>query len=1125
MDQEFWRAKALLDAARIRFQPAINEDLAATAILGTQQVESDPTASVQGVFSLWYGKGPGVDRSGDALKHGNAYGSSPHGGVLVVAGDDHGCVSSSMSHQSDLAMIAWSMPILHPASVAEFIPFGLYGFALSRFSGAWVGFKAISETVEGAASLLVDGQPPFRRPANFTPPPGGLHYRWPDLPSPRIEQRLAHKLAAVRAFASANPIDRLVVAPSNPRLVIVTVGKAHGDVMEALRVGGLPPDRLAAAGVAVLKIGLVFPIAFDLIRSVAEGAEEVLVIEEKAAVVETQLKDLFYNVPAERRPRIVGKRDERGAPLISADSELRPSRVAPALRGRLERLGLALAVPEAAPVEPLAPDQPSRTAYFCSGCPHNTSTKIPEGSQAFAGIGCHFMASWMDRSTSGLIQMGAEGVNWVGRAPFTGDGHVFQNLGDGTYFHSGHLAIRQAVAAGVNITFKILFNDAVAMTGGQPVDGTLTVPQLTHLLAAEGVRRTVVVTDEPEKYGRTAAFAPGVEIRHRDDLDAVQRALRKVRGVTALIYDQTCAAEKRRKRKKGLYPDPPKRVVINELVCEGCGDCQSKSNCLSVMPVDTEFGRKRQIDQSSCNKDFSCLKGFCPSFVTVEGGSLRKHAGVAIGNDELFGRAAALPEPLAGIGRDPYEIVVAGVGGTGVVTIGAIIAMAAHLEGRAASVLDFMGFAQKGGAVLSHVRLAREPSILHQARIDHGRADAVIACDLVVAGSRDGLGLMGEGKTRVVANSREIPTGAMLRKPDAKVDTSLLEELIRRRIGASPSATAGAQAGAAAPFSAESAKAGRGGQGAPAPETTYASIDAHRLAERLVGDAIQANMLLLGFAWQRGLVPVSFAAVDRAIELNGVAVEQNRRAFAWGRLAAADQAFVAGHLGEEPLPAETLDEVIARRLAFLTAYQDAAYAERYRRRVEAMRAAEQGALGSETLTTAVARNLFKLMAYKDEYEVARLYAETGFAERIAREFEGPFKLKFHLAPPLIARPRPGQAEPRKVTFGPWMMPVFQGLAKLKRLRGTPLDLFGYTAERRMERRLIADYEMLMDEVLERLGSKDVGRLQVALMLELLRLPEGIRGFGPVKERAVAAVERRKRELLARLRAEAPAQAA
>ena len=648
VDQEMWRAAKRLEAAGVRFQPAINEDLAAAAVLGTQRVEGDPARTVDGVFALWYGKGPGVDRAGDALKHGNAYGASPNGGVLVVAGDDHGAVSSSMPFQSDLAFLAWSMPVVHAASVAEYVPFGLWGYALSRSCGAWVGFKAMSEVVESAAS--VELQPPrsFSEPSGFAMPPGGLHQRWPDLPSPRIEERLLLKLAAARAFARTNPLDRLVVAPADPRLLIVTVGKAHGDVMEALRVGGLSPERLSDAGVAVLKIGLVHPLETSLIERLAERVDEILVVEEKAPVVERQLKEALYNAP--RRPRIVGKADETGAPLIAEAAELRPSILAPMLAGRLARLGLTLDSPEAQRASlspPEATRAPARSPYFCSGCPHSTSTRVPEGSEAHAGIGCHFMAVWMDRSTVGIVPMGAEGVDWTGQAPFTAMPHVFQNLGDGTYFHSGHLAIRQAVAAGVNVTYKILYNDAVAMTGGQPIDGALTVPQITRLVAAEGVTRIAVVSDDPSQYDGADGFAPGVTVHHRDDLDAVQRELREVPGVTILVYDQTCAAEKRRRRKRGTYPDPGKRVVINELVCEGCGDCQVKSNCLSVVPVDTEFGRKRQIDQSSCNMDFSCVKGFCPSFVTVEGGALRRGAGADIAAEEVFARAAALAPPLS----------------------------------------------------------------------------------------------------------------------------------------------------------------------------------------------------------------------------------------------------------------------------------------------------------------------------------------------------------------------------------------------------------------------------------------------------------------------------------------------
>jgi indolepyruvate ferredoxin oxidoreductase len=1077
VDQEMWRAKSHLDAAGIRFQPAINEDLAATALLGTQRVALDPQATVEGVFGLWYGKGPGVDRSGDALRHGSAYGSSPRGGVLVVAGDDHGCVSSSMSHQSDLALAAWAMPVIHPASIAEYRAFGLWGFAASRFSGAWVGFKAVSEVVESAVSVDLAPLPAFAAP-EFSPPPGGLHVRWPDLPSPAIEARAMAKLDALRAFAAANPLDRLVVAPARPRLLVVTVGKTHGDAMEALRLLGLAPDRLAQAGVAVLKVGLVHPLDGAGLAALAAGVEEVLVVEEKAGVVEGQLKEAFYGLPADRRPRILGKRDAAGAPLIPAVEELRPSRLTAILAGRLRALGIAATEPDLpVPPGPAEAGLPVRTPYFCSGCPHNTSTRVPEGSQARAGIGCHFMANWMDRDTTGIVPMGGEGIDWSGQAPFTALPHVFQNLGDGTYFHSGHAAIRQAVASGANITYKILFNDAVAMTGGQPVDGPLSVGRISRQMAAEGVGRVVVVSDDPDRVAAAAAsdpLAPGVAVHHRDDLDRVQRELREIAGVTVLIYDQTCATERRRRRKRGLAPAETRRVVINERVCEGCGDCQSKSNCLSVVPVETEFGTKRTIDQTSCNTDLSCLKGFCPSFVTVSGARPRRAAGVAVAPEAVLARAAALTEPETRLGDRPYEILVAGVGGTGVVTVGALVTMAAHLEGRGASVLDFTGFAQKGGQVLSFIRLAAEPDALNQVRIDRGQADAVLACDLVVAASREAAGVIDPARTVIVANSREIPTGAMLRDPEARVDTRALAALLARRV----------RAGA------------------------FHSLDAHAMAERLTGDAQTANVLLLGHAWQAGLVPVSLASLDRAIVLNGVAADANRLAFAWGRLLAADPDHVAGLLATPETAPETLDGLIARRAAFLADYQDAAYAARFRARVTAFREAERRSLDGDELTTAFARSLFKLMAVKDEYEVARLHSDGAFQARLAREFDGPARITFHLAPPFLARPRPGETEPRKIAFGPWLLPVLRGLAGLRRLRGTAIDPLRLIGERREERAVLAEFERHAEIVQAGLDCHDRGTL-----LDLLAAPMAIRGYGPVKARAIARWRERSAELL------------
>ncbi|MCW2240005.1 indolepyruvate ferredoxin oxidoreductase family protein [Azospirillum canadense] len=1079
LDLALWQASDHLQASGIVFQPAVNEELGATAVLGSQQVESSGEGRGDGVFGLWYGKGPGVDRSGDALRHGNAYGSSPHGGVLVVVGDDHGCVSSSMPHQSDGSLVAWSMPILNPASVREYIDYGLYGYALSRFSGAWVAFKAISETVESAAT--VDLPPPraaYRVPEGFTPPPGGLHYRWPDFPSLQIEQRLAAKVEAVRAFARANPLDRWVFGARDGWLRIVTTGKAHLDLMEALAVLGIGEAEAARLGLGVYKVGLSWPVERTGLLDALRGAEEVLVVEEKAPIVEGQVKELLFHA-ATRPARVVGKTDETGAMLLPGTGELRPWIVALALAGRIQRrvpgTDFTHLLDQLAPAARVEAGPDVRTPYFCSGCPHNTSTRVPDGSKAFAGIGCHFMASWMDRKTESLTPMGGEGANWVGQAPFSKRGHVFQNLGEGTYFHSGSHAIRQAVAAGVNITYKILFNDAVAMTGGQPVDGPISVEAITHQLRAEGVQRIALVSDAPEKFADARTLAAGVTVHHRDELDAVQRALREMPGVTALIYEQTCAAEKRRRRKRGTYPDPARRVVINELVCEGCGDCSKKSNCLSVQPLETEFGVKRRIDQSSCNKDFSCVEGFCPSFVSVMGGQLRKRDAAAV--EERFADALArLPEPPVAMPSDVAEILVTGVGGTGVVTVGAVLAMAAHLEGKAASVLDFMGFAQKGGAVYSHLRVTGDADRLTQARVDPGRAQLVLVCDMVVAAAPDALRTMAPGRTRVVANSHVVPTGAFTRNRDALPDGGGLLGRLRRTVG---------------------------------PDLVEA-VDADRVATALMGDAILTNILLLGYAAQKGLLPVGRAALERAIELNGVAVAANQRAFAYGRLLAHDSAAVQAFLAPEPAKAQTLDEIVERRAAFLTDYQDKAYAARYRALVARARAAEARlGTGSTAFAEAVARAGFKLMAYKDEYEVARLHTDGAFRKTLEETFEGDWTPVFHMAPPLLARRLNGWGEPKKLAFGPWILPVLKTLARMRRLRGTVFDPFGHSAERRMERGLVAEYEALVADLAAGLNS--AGH---AVAVEMAALPMEIRGFGPVKQKAVADC----RQALERLRA-------
>lgn len=1065
VDQTLWNAKPLLDEAGIRFLPAINEELAATAALGTQQVEADPERSVQGVFALWYGKGPGVDRAGDALKHGNAYGSSPHGGVLVVCGDDHGCVSSSMPHQSEQALMSWSMPVVNPADITDTLEFGLYGWALSRFCGAWVGLKAISETVESARSLeLPDFSRDFAIPTDFVAPADGLHHRWPDLPSLAIEARLAHKLEAARAFARANRIDRMLADPAGATLGIMTVGKAHLDLVAALRLLGLDVHSLEALGIRLYKVGQSFPLEPQGTVRFARGLREILVIEEKGPVVEQQVKDLLYG--GAERPLILGKHSLDGAVLFSALGELRPSRVAPPLSSWLKRhrpqLLLAPLPNDGGAVLTDDGATTKRVPYFCSGCPHNTSTRVPEGSRAGAGIGCHFMATWMDRSTAHISQMGGEGVAWAAQSLFSRSRHMFQNLGDGTYFHSGLLAIRQAIAAGVNITYKILYNDAVAMTGGQPVDGPLTVEQIAAQVRAEGVMRIALVSDAPALY-RAADLPVGTTVHPRDELDAVQRELREVAGVSVLLYAQTCAAEKRRRRKRQEYPDPSRRLFIHAAVCEGCGDCGRASNCLSIVPVDTELGRKRRIDQSSCNKDYVCVDGFCPSFVSVEGGRVRRGAGAGVNEAQLQDWVGSLPLPRPSSLEQPFNVLIAGVGGTGVVTVGALIAMAAHLEGKGASTLDFMGFAQKGGAVLCHVRVAARPASIHPVRIDVGQADVLLACDLVVGTSRDVLTTTKAGVTRIVANTNETPTADFMRQPDAGLQGSLLKHRLRKAAGADH----------------------------------LWFVDAHEMAQRLLGDGIAANVFMLGYAWQLGLVPVSLAALDRAIELNGVALGMNRQAFAFGRLAAGRPEILPQAALPAAAPAErTLDELITHRIQHLTAYQNGAYARRYSAFIEEVRAAEKRLSGDGelALTRAVADNLAGLMAYKDEYEVARLYADPAFGEALREQFEGEFRLRFHFAPPLLARKDPHTGLPRKSTYGPWMLSALRVLARLRFLRGTRFDPFGWRHERQRERERVEEYRETIQALLPRLTLRT---LPVAL--ELARLPEKTRGFGHVKE--------------------------
>ncbi len=1079
LDRELWRAQKSLDAGRILFQPGLNEDLAATSIWGAQQTNLFSGARYDGVFSMWYGKGPGVDRSGDAFKHGNAAGTSAHGGVLVVAGDDHTCKSSSLPHQSEYGFVDAMIPVLNPADVSEIVELGLYGFALSRFSGCWIGLKVTQETADATQSFELLPQdlkivlPPFDMP------PGGLNIRWPDPPNDQEFRLQRHKLRAALAFARANLLNRTIIEGRNPRFGIVTTGKAHLDTLQALDDLGIDRKRAAEIGIKLFKVGMSWPLEPDAIRQFAEGLEEILVVEEKRGVVENQLKEQLYNWQARVRPLIIGKHDERGEWLLPSNGELTPALIARVLAKRMRRFysspdiedRVRFLEQQESHLAELTTDV-QREPHFCSGCPHNTSTRVPEGSRAVGGIGCHFMAAWMDRDTVTYTQMGGEGATWIGQAPFTETKHVFQNLGDGTYAHSGTLAIRAAVAAGVNMTYKILFNDAVAMTGGQPVEGHLTVSGVAHQLSAEGVRPVMVVTDQPEKYAGGASLPPTVTVHHRRTLDQIQRELREIPGVSALIYDQTCAAELSRKRKRGKIEAPDKRVVINELVCEGCGDCNVQSNCLSVIALETEFGRKRRINQSSCNQDFSCLEGFCPSFVTLKGA--KRNAPRPLATEVL----PSLPEPRRAENRSVHNILIAGVGGTGVVTASGLLGLAAHLEGKQVVQLDQTGLAQKYGAVLSHVRISTDRERLHGMRIPAGQVDLLLGADLIVAAGREPLAMLSDQRSSVIVNVHEELPPSFIRERDFAFPGRKMLDALR----------------------------------AASRPDGVAALEATRLASALLGDSIGANVLMLGFAFQRGHLPVSGAALYRALELYGRNVEENKLAFDWGRFAAESpeqvERLASAKEGREDKAASPA-EAIARREEFLVGYQDRAYAARYRGLVDRVAAAEQRVRpGSMALRDAVARNYFALLAYKDEYEVARLHTETGFLDSVRRNFGARARPTFHFSPPLFAATDPATGRPKKYEFGPWILPLLRLLAKLRGLRGTKLDVFGYTSDRRLERDLLARYERLVERLVVELDER---RFDVALALA--RLPADVRGYGPIKKAAAERAAEREKKLI------------
>ena len=1107
-DQALWAAQQHLKANHIVFQPGVNEELAATAIWGTQQLDLYPEGKeYDGVFGIWYGKGPGVDRCADVFKHGTMAGTARHGGVIAIAGDDHAAKSSTVAHQSDHLFAHCSMPVFFPSSVQDILDMGLHAFALGRYAGVWTGMKTIQEVVESSATVSVDpDRVQIVLPEDIALPQGGVHIRWPDTPLEQEARLFDHKWHAVTAYVRANRLNHNVIEGPNDCFGIIASGKAYNDTRQALSDLGLDEVTCRRLGIRLHKVNVVWPLEPTATRAFAQGLQEILVVEEKREMIESQIKELLYDWRPDVRPKVLGKYDPVEGPsadasspnpadhwLLRAKADLTPALIARAIAKRLKVLGMAPDGSEIAArmearlatvaqreraLSQLGAETGERMPWFCSGCPHNTSTRVPEGSRAMAGIGCHHMVLTMDRRTSTFSQMGGEGAAWVGQAPFTRDPHVFANLGDGTYFHSGLLAIRQSIAAGVNITYKILYNDAVAMTGGQRVgerpEGH-SVLQIQKSLLSEGVKKLVIVTDEPAKY-EGVVLEPGVTVHHRDELDAIQRQFRETAGCTTIIYDQTCATEKRRRRKRGKLATPAKTVVINELVCEGCGDCSVQSNCLSVEPVDTEFGRKRSINQNTCNKDYSCVKGFCPSFVIVEGGTPKKQKE----RNRDLSAVPSVPEPTLPPVEQPWSIIVAGVGGTGVITIGQLLGVAAQLDGKGVVTQDAAGLAQKGGATWSHVQIAGRSEAILTTKIDVAKADLVIACDAIVGASKYTMSVVREGHTHVALNTHGTPTAAFVRNPDWQFPGGNCEAALVSAVGAE----------------------------------RVGSFDAEQVAIELVGDAIYTNPLLLGYAWQKGLVPLTHAALKRAFELNGVQIDNNKRAFEWGRRCAHDfkavkslfQAATVVQFIRKP----SLAEMVDRRVEFLMGYQSAAYAANYRAFVERVRAAE-APLSSTRLTETVARYLFKLMAYKDEYEVARLHTDPAFTKRIADMFEGDVKLVHHLAPPMLAKMN-DKGELVKRAYGPWMRRAFGLLRRFKGLRGTPLDPFGRTEERRTERALIEEYRACIEELLSTLTSENL-----KLAVEIAAIPEEIRGYGHVKARHLDGAREKWRDLLVQWR--------
>ncbi len=1068
VDQAMWHAKSYLDEHNIVFQPGINEDLAATAVWGSQQVNLFEGAKYDGVFGMWYGKGPGVDRSMDVIKHANAFGTSQYGGVLAVAGDDHASKSSTLPHQSEHMFIGASIPVLSPANVQEVLDLGVFGWELSRYCGSWVALKAITDNMDSAISADIDPQRvKIVVPDTFELPEGGVHARLGDSPLAQEQRLNKYKIYAAREFARVNNINKMVIDSPKARLGIITTGKAYLDVMQALEDLGIDKTKAGEIGLRVFKVGMSWPLEPVATHAFAEGLEEILVVEEKRSIIEDQLTGQLYNWPVDKRPVVIGEFDSEGRDLLPNQGELTPAMVARAIASRMYRFYHDDTIDKQLQFynikeQSLAKSRPKidRLPHYCSGCPHSSGTRVPAGSRTLGGIGCHYMGTWQkgNRKADTFSQMGGEGVTWMGQAPFTDTKHVFQNLGDGTYFHSGLLAIRQSISAKVNITYKILYNDAVAMTGGQPLDGTLSVPNLIDQLVAEGIKRIAVVSDIPDKYPRSMVRRHGVSIDHRKRLLTVEDELRNTPGTSVLIYDQTCAAEKRRRRKKGLLPDPNTRIFINAEVCEGCGDCSVQSNCLSVMPLETELGRKRQIDQSACNKDYSCVNGFCPSFISIHGAKLKTN------NKAAGSQLGQLPDPvLAPINERPWNILITGIGGTGVLTISALVSMAAHIEGKGCATMNQTGLAQKFGAVISHVRIGKTQDAINSVRIPAGDADLLLGCDLVVAASDEAIAKVNIERSYAIVNDFEAMTAEFVTHPDLNFPAEGMKATLREEVGAD--------------------------------KVTY--FNATDLATHLFGDSIASNVFLLGYAYQKGMIPVGHDALLEAIELNRVQIDLNQRAFEWGRHAAIDLEYVANIADVHPkfAPLDDLQDILDDRYTRLVTYQDKAYADRYLETLQPLLKADQAhPERANQLSIHAARQLYRAMAYKDEYEVARLYSDDSFAKHLEEIFEGEYSMDFHLSPPLLAGHDNDLNRPAKYRLPGWLMrPAFKLLQHGKALRGGALDIFGYSEERRRERKLIDSYR---DDI--RFVSQHLCRDNYSQALQLLAAMASVRGYGPVK---------------------------